>query len=393
MALDGLFLGLVRGELSLLIGGRIDKIHQPAREELVLGVRTRDGAYRLLINVSAGTARVNMTRESIENPKTPPMFCMLMRKRLGGARLTGIRQDGAERILCLDFDAVNEMGDHVPLTLAAEIMGRRSNLILIGGDGKIIDSIKRVTPEMSAVRPVLPGMEYTLPPRGSRLSLTDFTEGELSGCLTLLAKKRISSALVQTFEGISPVFADEAVWYMNGGDDKPAGDLTENELPRLCEWLNSEAEKLRTGKTRFTMLLTAEGQPKDFCFTEIKHFGSLMQTKQCESACELLDEFYSRRSRDDRLRQKARDLFQTLGSLTERTARRIANQRQELAECADREQLKIRGDLIMTNLYAIQKGQTSVRCTDYYSEDGGEIEIELDPNTERAEILPRVPQG
>ena len=379
MALDGLFLGLVKQELSILIGGRVDKIHQPAREELVIGIRTRDAAYRLIINASAGTARVHVTCANIENPKTPPMFCMLMRKRLGGARLTDIRQDGAERILCFDFDAVNEMGDHEQLTLAAEIMGRRSNLILIGCDGKVIDSIKRVTPDMSAVRPVLPGIAYTLPPRGERLSLTEFSDEGLAACLKVLAKKRTSNALVQSFEGISPVFADEMIWRMNGGDDKPAGDLTEGEMSRLCEALREEGEKLREGKTHFTMLLTPEGQPKDFCFTEIKHFGSLMQTKECESACELLDEFYSRRSRDDRLRQKARDLFQALGALIERTSRRVANQRRELSECADREQLKIRGDLIMTNLYAITKGQTSVKCVDYYSEDGGEIEIALDP--------------
>ena len=384
MALDGIFLGLVKEELMPLVGGRIDKVYQTAREELVLGVRTRDGSYRLLINTAAGTARVHVTRENIENPKTPPMFCMLMRKRLGGGRLTDIRQDGAERILCFDFDAVNEMGDNVKLTLAAEIMGRRSNIILIeypadGGDGKIVDSIKRVTPDMSAVRPVLPGMSYSLPPRGKRLSLESFTADELKEYLTAFAKKRTSSALVQSFEGISPVFADEAVWYMNGGDDKPAGELSPAETGRLAEWLSERSAALRERRLEYTVLLTPEGQPKDFCFADIKHFGSLMQTKRYDSACELLDEFYSHRSRDERIRQKAADLFRTLTSLIERTTRRIANQKQELAECADREQLKIRGDLLMTNLYAMEKGQTSVSCQNYYSENGEMLDIELDP--------------
>ena len=384
MALDGIFLGLVKDELMPLVGGRIDKVYQTAREELVLGIRTRDGSYRLLINTAAGTARVHLTRESIENPKTPPMFCMLMRKRLGGGRLTDIRQDGAERILCFDFDAVNEMGDNVKLTLAAEIMGRRSNIILIeypegGESGRIVDSIKRVTPDMSAVRPVLPGMSYTLPPRGRRLSPETFEAAELKGYLAAFAKKRTSSALVQSFEGISPVFADEAVWYMNGGEDKPAGELTAGETARLTEWLEARSADLRERRLEYTALLTPEGLPKDFCFADIKHFGSLMKTKRYDSACELLDEFYSHRSRDERIKQKAADLFRTLSSLTERTARRIANQRQELAECADREQLKIRGDLIMTNLYAIEKGQTSVSCQNYYSESGETIDIALDP--------------
>lgn len=384
MALDGIFMGLVKDELMPLVGGRIDKVYQTAREELVLGIRTRDGSYRLLINTAAGTARIHVTKENIENPKTPPMFCMLMRKRLGGGRLTGIRQDGAERILCFDLDAVNEMGDTVRLTLAAEIMGRRSNIILIeypdGGEtGRIVDSIKRVTPEMSAVRPVLPGMSYTLPPRGKRLSLEAFEPDELREYLAAFAKKHTSSALVQSFEGISPVFADEAVWYMNGGEDKPAGDLTPGELSRLTEWLSARSADLREHRYEYTALLTPEGQPKDLCFTDIKHFGSLMQTRHFESACELLDEFYSHRSRGERIKQKAADLFRTLTSLTERTARRIANQRQELAECADREQLKIRGDLIMTNLYAIEKGMTKVSCQNYYSEKGETLDIELDP--------------
>ncbi|MBP3272854.1 MAG: NFACT family protein [Ruminococcus sp.] len=378
MALDGIFLGLVREELEVLIGGRVDKLYQPSREELVFGIRTRDGAYRLLINSAAGTARVHLTRESIENPKTPPMFCMLMRKRLGSGKLIGIRQDGCERILYFDFEASNELGDTVKLTLAAEIMGRRSNIILIDGDGKIVDSIKRVTPEMSAVRPVLPGMSYTLPPRSDRLSLEELDTEALKERLKAFERKRAANALVQIIEGISPVFADEAVM-LAAGDDKAVCELSENELERLCTWLREQGERLKKRELCYTILRTQEGQFKDFCFADITHYGSLMQVSRAESACELLDVFYSQRDRFERIRQKAQDLFRLLTGLSERTARRTANQRQELSECADRENLKIRGDLVMTNLYTIEKGQTSVVCSNYFSEDGGEICIELDP--------------
>ena len=378
MALDGIFLGLVREELEVLIGGRVDKLYQPSREELVFGIRTRDGAYRLLINSAAGTARVHLTRESIENPKTPPMFCMLMRKRLGSGKLIGIRQDGCERILYFDFEASNELGDTVKLTLAAEIMGRRSNIILIDGDGKIVDSIKRVTPEMSAVRPVLPGMSYTLPPRSDRLSLEELDTEALKERLKAFERKRAANALVQIIEGISPVFADEAVM-LAAGDDKAVCELSENELERLCTWLREQGERLKKRELCYTILRTQEGQFKDFCFADITHYGSLMQVSRAESACELLDVFYSQRDRFERIRQKAQDLFRLLTGLSERTARRTANQRQELSECADRENLKIRGDLVMTNLYTIKKGQTSVVCSNYFSEDGGEICIELDP--------------
>ena len=150
MALDGVFLNQVRKELMPLVGGRVDKIHQPSREELLVTMRTRDGAFRLLFNTGAGTARVHATRADIENPKVPPMFCMLMRKQLSGGKLTDIRQDGLERILYFDFDATDEMGDSCRLTLAIEIMGRHSNLILIGGDGRVNDCLKRGRRGMSA---------------------------------------------------------------------------------------------------------------------------------------------------------------------------------------------------------------------------------------------------
>lgn len=378
MALDGIYLSLVRKELSPLIGGRVDKIHQPTKEELIIGIRTREGGYRLLLNSAAGTARVHLTRENIENPKTPPMFCMLMRKRLSSGKLVDIRQDGFERILYFDFDSANELGDIERLTIAAEIMGRRSNIILIDGEGKMIDSIKRVNPEMSSVRPVLPGMDYTLPPKSPRANLEELDFGVLRKMLAMYERKRLSNALVQTLEGISPVFADEAVWRACG-EDKAVCDVSEEEFTRLENWLKAESDKLRGGEHRYITLSDEEGRLKDFCFTDIAHFGSLMQIKEHESACELLDSFYSQRGRLDRIKQKAQDLFHLLTSLSERTARRTANQRQELAECADRESLKIKGDLIMTNLYAVQKGMTSLRCENFYSEQGGEIEIPLDP--------------
>lgn len=379
MALDGIFLSLVREEMQPLIGGRIEKVYQPSREELLFGVRTRDGAYRLLINSAAGSARVHVTRADIENPKTPPMFCMLMRKRLTAGRIADIRQDGYERILYIDVEASDELGDPVKLTVAAEIMGRRSNIILIDGEGRVVDSIKRVTPEMSAVRPVLPGIEYTVPPRSDKLRLDDMDKDELIFRLTALPNKKLSKALVQTLEGISPVFADELVWLTDGGEDNAVSSYTQDQLQKLADCVAAEGEKLRNRELHYTMLATPDGLLKDFCFADIRHFGSLMDTRTADSACALLDDFYSSRDRLERIKQKAQDLFRLLTSLSERTARRIENQRQELKECADREQLKNCGDLIMTNLYALEKGQTTLRCINYMSEAQEETEIALDP--------------
>ena len=169
MALDGAFLYAVKNELQPLIGGRIEKIHQPSREEVIISIRTREGSKKLFISANAGSARVHITARQVDNPQTPPMFCMLLRKRLGSGKLIAVRQDGLERILFLDFECVNELGDVVTVTLACEIMGRCSNLIIIDHEGRVVDSIKRVDEEMSRERIVLPGMRYTLPPRDDRL--------------------------------------------------------------------------------------------------------------------------------------------------------------------------------------------------------------------------------
>lgn len=379
MALDGIFLSLVREELSPLIGGRIEKVYQPSREELIIGVRTRDGAYRLLMSAAAGAARLHVTRENIENPKTPPMFCMLMRKRLTSGKISAIRQDGFERILYFDIEASDELGDPVSLTLAAEIMGRRSNIILIDGGGKIIDSIKRVTPDMSAVRPVLPGMQYTLPPKSDKLRLGEFDADEFLERIAEFKTKRLSKALVLTLEGISPVFADEMVWLTGGDCDRAVSEYSRGELEKLAGLLCEQAEKLGRRELCYTVLSTPEGALKDFCFTDIRHFGSLMKRSVSDSACELLDEFFSSRDRFDRINQKAQDLFQLLTSLSERTARRIANQRAELKECADRDRIKLCGDLIMTNLYTLKKGQRELVCENCMSEQCEQVTIALDP--------------
>ena len=177
MALDGAFLYAVRQELSGLIGSRIEKIHQPAREEILISLRNMEGSHKILISASADRARVHLTQQSIDNPPAPPMFCMLLRKRLGNGKLLAIRQDGLERVLYFDFSCVNTLGDVVQLTLACEIMGKYSNLILIDETGKVVDSIKRVDAEMSRKRLVLPGVAYALPPAEPRLNfLTDSME-------------------------------------------------------------------------------------------------------------------------------------------------------------------------------------------------------------------------
>ncbi len=192
------------------------KIHQPTREELIVAFRSRTGGAKVLFSCAADRARVHLTQVAVENPKAPPMFCMLLRKRLGNGKLLDIRQDGLERVLYFDFSCVNELGDIVQLTLAMEIMGRYSNLILIDETGKVVDSMKRVDATMSSKRLVLPGLAYEMPPRDERLN---FLQASPEQMLAVLSTKtgELSKALLQTFEGVSPVLVREWAYYTGKG--------------------------------------------------------------------------------------------------------------------------------------------------------------------------------
>lgn len=378
MALDGIYLSLLRKEFDPLIDGRVDKIHQPSREELIMTIRTKEGAQKLMFSTGAGSARVHITTADIENPKTPPMFCMLMRKHLAGGRLTSIRQDGFERILFFDFEATNEMGDRVKLTLAAEIMGRRSNLILYHEDGRIIDSIKRVGQEMSSVRMVLPGAQYTLPPREQRLNLMECTKEEFLAKIAENPTAELSKAIMKTLEGISPVFAREAVFFAARGAEITVEQLSGDTADRLWFYFSKVRDSINDGTNVYTVLKTKEGNLKDFCFCDIAQYGALMVTKSFESPSVLLDYFYAERDSLSRIKQKANDLFKLLINTSERTQRRMQNQREELKECKDREKYRIYGDLITSNLYALEKGMAYAEVQDFYDENCPTVKIPLD---------------
>jgi len=379
MALDGAFLHIVKKELGHLIGGRVDKISQPSREEVVIAFRTHGGNCKLLISASAGSARVHITKKSIENPKVPPMFCMLLRKHLGNGRLLDIRQDGLERILYFDFEAMNELGDMVKVTLAVEIMGRCSNLVIINADGKIIDSIKRVDAEMSRERMVLPGMTYTYPPRDNRLDFRSCTAEDIANAAEQLPDCDLSKALIKIFEGLSPIVAREWVYYAAQGNDAVKSDLHGELLERLAFVINQTARECDENRCTFTVVKDKEGLLKDFSFIPINQYVGLMDTKELDSACDLLDYFYSERDSISRMKQRSQDLYKLLLNATDRISRRLANQRIELKESENREEFKLNGDLISANLYRVEKGMASVKVENFYDENCPEIEIKLDP--------------
>ena len=378
MALDGAFLYAVKNELQPLVGGRIDKIHQPSREEVIISIRTRSGSKKLYISANAGSARVHITEKSVDNPQTPPMFCMLLRKRLGSGKLLAVRQDGLERILFFDFECVNELGDIVTVTLACEIMGRCSNLIIIDNEGRVIDSIKRVDEEMSRERMVLPGMRYTLPPRDDRLNFLTAEPEEMTARLRSVQPAELSKALIRVFEGISPVLAREWTFFAGRGAELRSDTVDGDQLDRLLYAIKRTRQQLTEGECCFCAASDRDGMLKDFSFIRLNQYGTLMLTKELGSASELLDYFYFERDRAARTKQRANDLFKLIVNLTERTSRRISVQQQELAECAEKDKFKLWGDLISANIYRIQKGDSSAVVENFYDESCPSIEIELD---------------
>lgn len=378
MALDGAFLYAVKSELTELIGGRVEKIHQPSREEVIISIRTRQGSKKVFISAGAGSARVHITENTVDNPQTPPMFCMLLRKHLGSGKLIDVRQDGLERILFLDFECVNELGDMVKITLACEIMGRCSNLILINNEGRILDSIKRVDEEMSRERMVLPGMKYTLPPRSDRLNFLVCTPEEIREKIMESQPSELSKALIKIFEGISPILSREWTFFAGRGAHIQLPEITDDQLDRLLYIIKKTRMQLESGECCFSAVSTKEGVLKDFSFIRLSQFGTLMYTKELGSAHELLDYFYSERDRSFRTKQRANDLFKLLMNLTERTSRRLGVQREELSLCAGRDKDRLYGDLISANMYRIQKGDSIAVVENFYEEDCPKIEIKLD---------------
>lgn len=378
MALDGAFLSAVKNELDILIGGRIDKIHQPSRDEVIIAFRTHGSNCKLLISSSAGSARVHITNAVSENPKSPPMFCMLLRKHLGNGRLLNIRQDGLERILYFDFEAMNELGDMVKVTLAVEIMGRCSNIIIINQDGKVIDSIKRVGSDMSRERMVLPGMAYTYPPRDNRLDFRVCIPEQIKSALDSIPNAALSKCLIKIFEGLSPVAAREWVFYAAKGQDIFKDDMTDDIFDRLVFYIRKSADELRDLKCVFTVIKTKDGELKDFTFIPVNQYGNLMVTKALDSACETLDYFYTERDRVSRLKQREGDLYRMLINTTDRIARRLAVQKEELKTSAERDKLKLYGDLISANIYMAEKGMTSISVKNFYDENGSDITIALE---------------
>lgn len=376
MSLDGLFLHCIRAELeNSIIGAKVDKVYQPSSEELVFSLRTRkQGGKKLLLSARANSPRINLTGASYENPASPPMLCMLLRKRLGGATVTAIRQNGCDRILFLDFLAVNEMGEKENLSLAVEIMAQYSNVVLVSEDGMIIDALKRVDFTKSSKRLVLPGVKYELPPAQDKVNILEETTDLATERIMSFPNKTVSSATLSSVMGVSPIVSRE-LSYIAFGEDVYVRDA---DLKTFSLVLDKFKREYAHGSSRYCLLKDEDGKPFDFSFMPITQYGGMATVEYFDNASELLDEYYSKRDSIERMTHKTADLRKLLQSTKERIIRKIDNQRIELKACENRETLRVSAELINANLYQLKKGESFYDIPNYY-DDNKIMRVSVDP--------------
>ena len=382
MALDGVFLRHIKKELEKrLIGSRVDKIYQPAKDRLILTMRSREGSNKLLISARADAPRINITTASSENPKVPPMLCMLLRKRLSGAKLRSVDQPELERTLMLEFEAVNELGDTVILKLAVEIMGQYSNIVFIDENGIIIDAVKRVDASMSSQRLILPGIKYEMPPKQIKLCMLDAdAEDIINAVENLTGSQPLSKALLSVIQGVSPIICRELEYLTGRGADIYSDNLNEEQRTRLSYFLKRDIKAARECSGFPCIITDINNKPIDFTFEHIQQYGTGRSKQEGDTFSGLLDVYYSQRDSINAIKSKSEDLTKLLSNAATRLIKKIYIQNDELKDCADREYFRICGDLLQANLYRIERGAAECEVENFYDENMARIKIKLDPS-------------
>ena len=371
MAFDAFFLSAVLDEVrKRCIGARIDEIHQPSRDTLILQMHSRDWRSKLLFAANPTAPRLHLTNASPENPAEPPMFCMLLRKHLMGAKLSQISQIPMERTATFTFDCTDEMGFPVQKRLVAELMGRTCNLYLLSPEGRIIDCLRRIGLDESAKRAALPGLMYQEPE-----PITKEDPSVVENYVNLFNRPGadlISDRLMDTFGGLSPLVCREAALFAAGSTDARPDPRDEDDIAEKLQLFFTE--HLKHPKPYYYAL--PDGTPKQFAFCPIRQYG---EYREAESFGALLDMYYTVRDRKDAMRQKSQAVRKTVQNLCTRLTRKLAIQEKELEATYDRERLRQLGDIVTANIHKIVKGQTVVQCEDFYDEEMKIIDIPISP--------------
>ncbi len=370
MAFDAFYLHCVLDELRALQDVRIEKLHQPGRDTVILHLKHREGRAKLLFAMNPAAPRLHLTAASPENPAQPPMFCMLLRKHLSGARLAAVEQLPMERAAIFTFDCIDEMGDAVQKKLVCELMGRTCNLYLLSPDGRIIDCLRRVGLDESAKRQALPGLYWQEPEKVTKLDPASLSDEDYVNLLTVPGADLLSDRLMDTLGGLSPLVCREAALFAAGSvDARLEGADILALAEKLALWFR---ENLTHPVPCFTC--APDGTPRQFAFCPIRQYGP---HTQAEGFSALLDAFYIQRDHRDAMRQKGQGLRKTVQNLCTRLTRKMAIQEKELAQTFDRERLRQLGDIVTANIHKIKRGQSVLQAEDFYDENMPLIDIPL----------------
>ena len=380
MAFDaGMLACMVHEIRTVALGGRIEKVMQPERDEVLLQLRTLEGGKRLLINAGTGP-RIGFTDLTRENPAQAPMFCMLLRKHLTGAKLSDIRQEGFERVVTLEFDTRDEMGFACTRRLVAEIMGKYSNLIFTDGDGKIISALKTVDFSTSAQRQVLPGMRYELPPAQDKENPLNVDFPRFAELFAAEAPdKPLDKFILSRFCGISATVAREMVVLATRHMDTPVRYATAEEMWRGFDAVMS---RIREGNYAPTMVFDG-GNAVEYAFCPLTQYTAPAEVVPYDTASRMLDDYFATRDKESRIRQRAADVLRLLTNAESRIKKKLEIQRSELVDCEKAEAYKKYGDMITANLWQLTRGMKQAEIIDYEvwdeeREEYGTVVIDLD---------------
>ncbi len=380
MALDAATLALVAKELEKeLEHAKIDKIFEPTRDEVVFNMRRRKtgeqtAAPRLFLSARSGSARVCLTQENFENPAVPPSFCMLLRKHYTGGKLVRVHTPENERIVFFDFVCTNEMGDTVTNTVAAELMGRYSNLVLIRED-KIIDALKRVDFEDSEVRQLLPGLKYTLPQKPDRVSFFA-PEVDLLIEKAMQRSAPLQDALMKVAAGVGPVICREAVYRAFGAQNIFSDSLTSEQISALKSAITDIQEIYKNGG-KPTVVINKDGKPIEFSFLPLTQYEGSATLETYENYSLMLEGYYATKDKAERMAQKGRDLAKSVKNAYDRALRKQAARQEEREKSEESENFRLWGEILNANLWAFNRGDKSVTLTNYYTNEPVTIPLDI----------------
>lgn len=380
VAYDGIAVSNIVYELKeKFTGGRIDKIYQPRNDEIIFSVRSvKEGNFKVLLSANSMNPRIHITDIKKENPVSAPMFCMVLRKHIAGGRILDIRQPDFERMIVIDVESMNEMGDLGVKHIITEFMGKYSNIILTDEDGRILDSIKHVTHDKSSVREILPGGTYEMPPSQNKMNPMELNFEEFRKNAYEKSGYTLQALIYKSYTGISPAYASEICFNAGYDSSDRAEQIGSDGIKRLYDSFEADVKKIKNGEFTPHIVYDTDGSVTDFFSLTSNQYGE-RERKYFDSFSKLLEEFYYKKDEKYHVRQRAHDIRRTVLSNIERCSRKLEIQIKSIKDTENMDYYKLCGELITANIYSIEEKADRFTALNYYEEDMPEIVIKLDP--------------